>query len=370
MNVKLSFYFILLSYAALAGVDKDVSKSVFANKINLIGFQENLSQINYPDGKPAPEVRYVFKQGNLKIFLLKTGMAYQMENYLTPTLSQGEGEAGAQPSQSTGMDSESFFIDTMPKRIQTYRMDMQLVGANPNPEIIAEGKSEDYINYYNHNALRVHTYKKITYKNIYPGIDWVIYQSLVPSHELQETPKNSQLVTRNSQSIKYDFIIHPGSDPSQIKLKYSNTEQIYLEKDGNLILRNRLGDIKENAPIAFQENDNIISKFLLKDSILTFEIKKYDRNQILIIDPKLEWSTYYGGSENDISKGSILDKSNNIYIYGESSSSSNIAYNGFQTNFISTGFGSQNGMIVKFNQYGQRLGLAITELIIAYQMLP
>ena len=90
----------------------------------------------------------------------------------------------------------------------------------------------------------------------------------------------------------------------------------------------------------------------------------------MIIDPKLEWSTYYGGSENDISKGSILDKSNNIYIYGESSSSSNIAYNGFQTNFISTGFGSQNGMIVKFNQYGQRLGLAITELIIAYQMLP
>ena len=320
----------------------------YSTKSNL-SFEENLGQIKYIDDKPASEVKYVFKQGNLKIFLLKTGLAYQLEKYEQDT------NQVTPLSESTSVDSDSFLSKTFLNKIQTYRMDMQLVGANPNPEIITEGKSEDYINYYNHNALRVHTYKKITYKNIYPGIDWVIYQSLVPSHELQETPKNSQLVTRNSQSIKYDFVVHPGADPSQIKLKYTDGERIYLDQEGNLILRNRLGDIKENAPIAFQENNYIPSKFLLNDSILSFEIKQYDRKQILIIDPKLEWSTYYGGSENDISRGSVLDKSKNIYIYGETRSSSNIAYNGFQNNLISTGFGTQNAMIVKFNPNGQRL---------------
>ena len=135
MNVKLSFYFILLSYAALAGVDKDVSKSVFANKINLIGFEENLGQIKYPDDKPAPEVKYIYKQGNLKIFLLKTGLAYQLEKYEPDTTSQPH-----EVSPDSYRDSGSF--------LQTYRMDMELVGANPNAEIIAEGMSQDYTNYY------------------------------------------------------------------------------------------------------------------------------------------------------------------------------------------------------------------------------
>jgi gliding motility-associated-like protein len=328
----------------------------YSTKSNL-GFEENLGQIKYPDGKPSPEVKYVFKQGNLKIFLLQTGLSYQFEKTTQTQL-----------SESASAGSEGFFMDTTPKRLQTYRMNMELVGANPNPEIISEGKSEDYTNYYQSNLIQTHNYQKIIYKNIYPGIDWVIYLSplrqseLAPRHsELDsESIRGSKRLLKQTQhesdrGLKYDFIIHPDADPSLIKLRYSHAEQIYLDKDGNLILRNRLGDIRENAPIAFQENDNIITKFLLKGSIISLEIKQYDRNQILIIDPKLEWSTYYGGSENDISQGSVLDKSNNIYLYGGTGSSSNIAYNGFQNNLISIGFGTNSGMIVKFNQYGQRL---------------
>ena len=362
LNHALFFYILLPSCIRAA----EINPAAFSNKVNSAAFEENLGQIKYPDNKPAPEVKYVFKQGNLKIFLLKTGLAYQLEKYEQDT------NQVTQLSESASVDSESFFNNTIPKRIQTYRMDMQLIGANPNPEIITEGKSEDYTNYYKPDLIQTHNYRKIIYKNIYPGIDWVIYLSPLRHSELAllHSELDSESVNRSTGilkqvqhdytkktlydaagSIKYDFIVHPGADPALIKLKYKNAELIYLDKDGNLILRNRLGDIKENAPIAFQENENIPLKFLLKDSIVAFDIKQYDTNRILVIDPKLDWSTYYGGVLDDVSFGSTIDYSSNVFIFGQTNSSTNISYNGFQDTLINV----TNAFVAKFNPQGQRL---------------
>jgi len=111
----------------------------FSNSI--LNFEENRGQIKYPDDKLVHEVKFMYRSGNLKFFLLNTGMAYQLEKYEKDT------NQTVNPSASATASSEGFFIDTAPLRIQTYRMDMYLVGANPNPEIIAEGKSQDYTNY-------------------------------------------------------------------------------------------------------------------------------------------------------------------------------------------------------------------------------
>ncbi len=293
-------------------------------------FEENLGQINYPDHMPATEVKYVFKQGNLKIFLLNTGLAYQLEKLETDSNSLPE------IHPDSYRDSGSF--------LQTYRMDMELVGANPNPEIIAEGKSADYTNYYLPDLIQTHSYQKVIYKNIYPGIDWVIYS----------TPPSPN--GEGKGGVKYDFIVHSNADPSFIKLKYTHAERIYLDMDGNLILRNRLGDIKENAPVAFQNNENIPIRFKLQDSnVLSYELPTYNKDKMLVIDPKLDWSTYYGGSGEDNVNGSKMDSMNNIYLYGTTKSSSNIAFSGFQNNFISIGFNTMNGMIIKFDKNGQRL---------------
>jgi hypothetical protein len=162
LNLALFFY-ILLPSCILAA---EINPVAFSNKVNSAAFEENLGQINYPDDKPAPEVKYVFKQGNLKIFLLKTGLAYQLEKY-----EQDTNQLILLPEiyPDSYRDSGSF--------LQTYRMDMELVGANPHAEIIAEGKSQDYSNYYQPDLIQTHSYQKVIYKNIYPGIDWVIYST-------------------------------------------------------------------------------------------------------------------------------------------------------------------------------------------------
>jgi gliding motility-associated-like protein len=307
--------------------------SIYSNS-----FEENLGQIKYPDDKPAAEVKYVFKQGNLKIFLLKTGLAYQLEKYVQDT-----NQLNLLPEihPDSYRDSGSF--------LQTYRMDMELVGANPHAEIISEGKSEDFTNYYQPDLIQTHSYQKIIYKNIYPGIDWVIY--LAKDIETEEpTNDNSTLKINHSKLFKYDFIVHPGADPALIRLKYKNTEQIYLDQFGNLILRNRLGDIRENAPEVFQNQEKLAANYILKDSIIHFQIDKYDKTQILIIDPQLDWSTYYGGTNLEFGYCN-LDNIGNIYLYGTTSSNTNISYNGFQNNFTN----GTHMFLAKFNPKGKRL---------------
>jgi gliding motility-associated-like protein len=333
------YFYILIPSCIRAA---EINSAAFSNKVNSATFEENLGQIKYPDNKPAPEVKFVIKQGNLKIFLLKNGLAYQLEKYLTPTLSKGEGE-------DESLFSNNTLHNTTPKRLETYRMDMELVGANPNSEIIAEGKSQDYTNYYQPDLIQTHSYQKVIYKNIYPGIDWVIYIEPKEESIKSKASENFQPSALNF-GLKYDFIVHPGANPALIRLKYKNAEQIYLDQFGNLILRNRLGDIRENAPEVFQNQEKLAANYILKDSIIHFQIDKYDKTQILIIDPQLDWSTYYGGTNLEFGYCN-LDNIGNIYLYGTTSSNTNISYNGFQNNFTN----GTHMFLAKFNPKGKRL---------------
>ncbi|MFK7806467.1 MAG: SBBP repeat-containing protein, partial [Saprospiraceae bacterium] len=62
----------------------------------------------------------------------------------------------------------------------------------------------------------------------------------------------------------------------------------------------------------------------------------------------LQWSSYYGGSGEDIAYGCVSDNLGNIYISGETGSSNNMASNGFQNTFA-------EAFLAKFNTNGERL---------------
>ncbi len=333
MRLRIFFFINLLIVGDVNCTSDILNLSQFNTKINLIGFEENLGQIKYPDNKLAPEVKYLYRQGNIKIFLSKTGLAYQLDRYHQDTNQLNL------LSESPRL-SESF--------IQSYRMDMELVGANPNPEIIAMGKSGDYTNYYNHNVLNVHSYNKIIYKNIYSGIDWVIYIQPKEESIKSKASENFQLSALNF-GLKYDFIVHPGADPSQIKLKFKKVEQIYLDSFGNLLLRNRLGDIREEAPKVFQNQNEIPANYILKDSLVSFYINSYDKNQKLIIDPQLLWSTYFGANETRLIEMNLRDSF--LFIAGSTTSSTFISYLGYRDTLI--GYG--DGILLKFTTTGSRV---------------
>jgi PKD repeat protein len=104
----------------------------------------------------------------------------------------------------------------------------------------------------------------------------------------------------------------------------------------------------------------------LKNNEFGFEIPEYDKQYTLYLDPIpiMEWGTYYGGIGNETGYGITTDQNENVYVTGESTSSSAIATSGAHQSSLK---GNLNGFILKFNSFGQRLwgtyygGIGFTE---------
>jgi len=304
------------------------------------GFEENKGQVLTTAGEAAPFVRYHLTQGNTNIFLLGNGIAYQFnrmhypEGYiaLEKLHSPTSGDARLDPAKQQELDALRKEI-----RLETYRMDMLLEGANPNARITTEGRSDDYTQYYDHDALNVHTYSKVTYHDVYPGIDWVIYTTEGASPGAPS-------------GVKYDFVLRPGADPALIQLRFKDHEELFVDADGQLIHGNRMGRFTEERPVSFQNGKEVATRFVLKGDRLGFLLGAYDPSQPLIIDPARIWGTYYGGMDNDQGLSCAVDASGNVYLAGVTISNSAIASGGHQNTFG----GSGDAFLVKFNASGVR----------------
>jgi gliding motility-associated-like protein len=164
--------------------------------------------------------------------------------------------------------------------IHSFAYNVSFVGANTNPTLIPDKALPTYNNYFIGNdknkwASDCKIYNAVTYKDIYPNIDIRYYS------------------TQNN--LKYDFIVHPGGNPANIALQYSGAKFLKLQNE-NLIVGTTVGDVKELAPYAYQVDVNtskdIVTKFVVKNNIVTFEVGKYNKNATLIIDPQLIFCSF------------------------------------------------------------------------------
>jgi hypothetical protein len=294
-------------------------------KATATGFEQNKGQVHEASGEPSQAVKYVYAKSGLQIFAMPSGLTYQFSSFKYPDgyiadtkyLHPEAREQQAKLSQDI--------------RRQSYRIDMQLLGATANPKITTEGKSSDYTNYYNRSALNVHSYQKLTYHEVYPNIDWVIY--------VQE------------EGIKYDFIVRKGGNPNLIKLQFSDFESLKLNADGSFTLKNCLGELTENAPVSFQTQKTINTNFVLNGDCLSFDLGDYNKNETLVIDPNLVWATYYGSSNIEVGMAANIDNNGNTYIAGKTNSTNDIAQNGYQDTLA----GDYDSYLVKFSPQGDRL---------------
>jgi hypothetical protein len=290
-----------------------------------LGFRENKGQVCDTDGNPNPGVKYVLHQGSTDIFLLENGIGYQFTKLHYP---YGYLAMMAEPAKTRNAEE----LQKLQKQIhtETYRMDMTLLGANRNCRISATGRSSEYANFYNHNVFDVHAFSKITYHDIYPGIDWVLYTK--------------------AGELKYDFVARPGADVSLIRLQFDHHEKLNLNKDGSFTVSNRLGSFTEKKPVSYQDGNAVETGFLLKNNVLSFSIGQYSRKQTLVIDPSVTWATYYGGTFGEEGYYCTVDAAGNVYLAGHTGSSGGIASSGHQSSIS----GSLDNFIVKFNSSGVR----------------
>ena len=288
-------------------------------------FMENRGQITDQHGNLRKDILFMAKSQGFKVAVKGNGLSYQFD--------KRSGEVAM--SEHRNMELDPTKMDELGSELETYRVDMTLINANPNPQVERLSKNAYTENYYNlphapEGLLGVAAYEKIILKEVYPGIDWVVY-----THQ---------------SGLKYDFIVHPGADPAQIKMSYAGSNTMALQPDGSLKVTTPLGELTEDVPITFSGKNQVNSRFVLKDGVLSFDVPDYDPTQTLTIDPTLVWATYYGGPATDWAFWVAVDGLDNVYMAGITSSSTAIASGGHDNTLD----GAWDAFLVKFNSAGVR----------------
>lgn len=356
------FLVTLLLSSLLAGA-QEPQPSLRGNGLQ---FTQNKGQVTDINHNLRPDVLYVGETNGSRIYLRKTGFSYVMDNSteilneVSETLEKMGKDRPLSPQEKQKKEQELIAAHLL----KVHRIDVDLAGGNPSPTIIPSDQVEGYLNYYLGHCTQgitgVKSFNKILYKSVYQGIDILFYGD-------------------KESGLKYDLIVHPGADASQIKLEYKGVDGIEI-KDSRLKIQSFLGEITEEMPRVYQNIKGKIvdvkaeyvlvpsSEFLVrsakeestnyelkttnyKTQTVTFKLTNYHTNELLVIDP---WITYYGGSSNEISFGIAVDATGDVTITGETSPGIFPVSAGAFQSAVGSAF-APDAFIFKLNSNGNRL---------------
>jgi len=215
-------------------------------------------------------------------------------------------------------------------------------GARKDMKLAAEERLPSWVNYLTGNNpgtwhVNIPVYKSIVYEGLYQGIDLKVYGT------------NNQM--------EYDFIVHPGGNPKDIELSCEGINGLEIDRDGNLLIKTVLTEVKHLQPTLYQEINGkrrpVEGSFQVAQNTFAFEVKEYDKDYPLIIDPlTLSYSTYLGGSGHyDWGFGIAVDSSGNSYVTGAATGHDFPLQNAYQETWV----GGTEVFVTKLNSSGTGL---------------
>jgi len=232
--------------------------------------------------KKGSKIIYQAILGKIKAYFTTTGIIYEYDKF---------------PVKNKDRDPDDE-KNLTPEHLYMY---VNWQGANTQVSITAAEEQHYYCTYSTGGKnTKANTFKKITYHNLYPGID---AEFTFPD---------------NKEGIKYNLIVHPGADVSRVKLKYSGATSIKTDAEGNIVANCALGTCTDHAPQCFyKDGGNIKTSYALKGNEESFLLKgNYDKSKVIIIDPLITWTTDPTFNNYDNAYDVDYDNLGNVYVYG------------------------------------------------------
>jgi hypothetical protein len=297
------------------------------------GFIENKGQFRDQSGGINSDVLYVWQEGDFQMSFARNGFSYELKSRIQ--------------RESTGITEVRF-----------HRIDVSFQNARSMCVIEASDYTADLNHYYLSDQQGqacqiedVRSCKIIRYKEIYPGID------------LEFIAQTSD----GNKNVKYNFVLKPGANLEDIRLIYdgfSEGEAAVLDQNGDLFLPTTIVPIKENIPLSFEKINEYQSEVSIQytkneDGSIGFRNpdgrKTFNHEFVIDPSPTIGWSTYFGGAQIDIGWTTKLDGAGNVYIGGQTASTTLVATAGAHQGVFASAGGTYDGFIVKFDLSGARL---------------
>lgn len=147
-------------------------------------------------------------------------------------------------------------------------------------------------------------YGAVEYRNLYPGISVRFYG--------------------NGEELEHDFVVKPGADPREIRIRANGMKRMTRLANGDLRLDSPSGALVLRKPVAYQlsgdQKQSVAAEFRVAKDTVRFEVGDYDHSRDLVIDPVYVFSTYIGGTGTDVITSVTTDSAGNILLTGNTSS--------------------------------------------------
>jgi subtilase family serine protease len=291
---------------------------------------ENKGQVTNQFHQPNPDVLYYYMAGGIDFFLTQNRLIVEF----CGRLNAGQvDEATGIPVFDSGENSPTL------KTERRSRFELEFLHPNKHVQVLSFEETPDYLNFYldgtQDGITRVKRYNKLVYKNVWNHIDMV-------------------WTFTDQGQIKYEYHVWPGGDPADIQVRVNGTATSSIDDSGNLLHKNPLGIVTEQKPVSFSGSSLIESSFRFRNKVQSYELGAYPRHELLVIDPVIHWSTYYGGSVTDRAHNVAADD-DHVYFTGWTDSPSGIASAGAWDATYASGSNKVDAYVAKFNKSGARI---------------
>jgi hypothetical protein len=263
-------------------------------------FIENKGQVKNEKGQQDQSVLFTYATSEMDVFVRKNGLTYQFKRH----------------------SNEGTFAE---------RVDVNWKGCSESA--IAKGLqqvayTENYFLEETTNASNA--FQEVRVSNVYPGVDWRMY------------------ITQDG--LKYEFIAENAQAAKQINMQVEGAEALEKCDNGSIHIKGEMGQVQDARPVYFNQEKSLAGNFIVKGNSIQFEIPS-NTNGMLVLDPEVIWTSYYGGTGLDDSRGIFTDSNGDYYLTGATNSTTLISYLGYQGLLG----GSNDVYVVKFNALNQRL---------------